>query len=683
MIEIFQKKAKELIKESPTVELNKIKIKILNEICKELINNYKLKNKKILLDNAFWLKLYTKTLFKKNSVLVHNLSKQLKEARLISSYSKVYTINSKFSSVNPLSRCFLQTNLRTYDIVLELREEIEKQLIDLELSLEKEILIYFYLELCFLQKIPREYYKYFNRSNLIKLDNKVAAVITLDSYKEFTPIKTIIFDVHTSEIFNEIFFIKATNIFDYNDYMFSEDIIFYEKEILRILNNKNISKKEFRQAIELEYQLNHSPLKLTINTFTNYPRLSLFEIEYLFPHSISKRLLDIEHKNMQVYRNHNPIENEEDEVSLDDYLDSDIELYDELKKIKKLPSDKKFTTYLNKWYRFINNNKNKEKKLTKMFEFCEFILKKADKRITKKIIQIKTMQGYLQVIFQYCFHHITINELNNDTIKLIYNNITNNDNLTIKSKRKYRRIINIFLSDAAQISLSKIKSIVNYNRSIVFTEELDKLINKLKYKDREYKDKILKLRRVIFVIFLNYTGLRKNELLSRTSRDIYFISGRTFVIDVNKRGITKINKYMNKKAVSLKNRNARRRIEFTIDNATHFNLVKKYFDLIEEQNLTFLFPGLNKSKSISKKRATSHKNIDEINSFLQETTKRYTTLHSFRHTYITNELNKLLSSENITISDIFELATKVGHCDPETTLSNYGHLDLIKLIYKL
>lgn len=682
MINTFKKNAQELISQGQTVELNKTKIKILNEICKELGKDYKLKNNKFLLDNEFWLRLYSKVLFKKNSVLVHNLSKQLKEARLISSDSKVYFINTKLSSINPLSRCFLQTNLGTYDNILELRDQIEKKLIDLELAIEKEILIYFYLELCFLQKIPKEYYKHFNRSNLIKLDKNVAAVITLDVYKGFTPIKTVLFDEKTSKIFSEIFFTNATNIFDYNDYIFSKDITFYEKEISKILKNNNLSRKEFTQAIQLEYQFNHSPLKLTINTFTDYPRLSLFELEHLFPKSIDKRLLDIEQKNMQIYRNHNPIENE-DEFSLDAYLDSDIELYDRLKKIKKMPSEKQFITYLNDWYNFINIKKYKEKKLTPLFNFCEFLLKKADKRVRKKPIQIKTLQGYLQIIFQYCFHHIVVNDLDEDTIKLIYNNLTNNDNLTIKSKRRYRRIVNVFLSGAAQISLTEIKSIVNYNRSIIFTQELDKLVNKLKYKDRGYKHKILNLRRMVYVILLYYTGLRKKELSSRTLKDIYFISDRTFVIDVNGAGISKINKYMDKKVVSLKNRNAQRRVEFTINNTKHFNLVKSYFDLVESLNLTFLFPRTNISSSISKKRAMSASTIDDISSILQGITKRYTPLHSFRHTYVTNEISKLTSNEQISQNDLFELITKIGHSSPEITFSTYAHLDLLKLIYKL
>ena len=131
----------------------------------------------------------------------------------------------------------------------------------------------------------------------------------------------------------------------------------------------------------------------------------------------------------------------------------------------------------------------------------------------------------------------------------------------------------------------------------------------------------------------------------------------------------------------MKNSNAKRAFEFEISNIKHLNIVKKYYYNIEKHGkVRFLFPDNTKNLDISKYRVMNISKINEINSILYDTTKRYTVIHSFRHTYATNEIKKILDKKDKRIEDMFDLIYRIGHGDPETTIRNYSHLSLLKII---
>ena len=130
------------------------------------------------------------------------------------------------------------------------------------------------------------------------------------------------------------------------------------------------------------------------------------------------------------------------------------------------------------------------------------------------------------------------------------------------------------------------------------------------------------------------------------------------------------------KIVSLKNSNAKRAFEFEINNSYHLKIVKNYIENLNNYKIKFLFPDITKNNKIYKYRVIKISKIDRINTILQKTTKRYTVIHSFRHTYVTNEIKKILSKKEKKIEDMYNLIYKIGHNDPETTIKNYAHLDL-------
>ena len=68
-------------------------------------------------------------------------------------------------------------------------------------------------------------------------------------------------------------------------------------------------------------------------------------------------------------------------------------------------------------------------------------MKKADKREKSfNNIKISTMKDYFSIAFKYAFNFIVAEgELNDQTIILINDNITHNQNLTIKTQKKIQK----------------------------------------------------------------------------------------------------------------------------------------------------------------------------------------------------------------------------------------------------
>lgn len=70
--------------------------------------------------------------------------------------------------------------------------------------------------------------------------------------------------------------------------------------------------------------------------------------------------------------------------------------------------------------------------------------------------------------------------------------------------------------------------------------------------------------------------------------------------------------------------------------------------------------------------------INNLSRELQLFTKRYTPLHSLRHTFATNYfLNNFQNIDSQFL--LFELSNILGHADPAVTLENYLHLDFLHL----
>ena len=683
------KKLKQKSKDSIKVYINSnekivsivriIYLKVLDEIFKNLDYKRHKRGKKIYFDYQLWVDLHNKEIFKKNGMLVHVFISKLIEEKLIARSSKIYPKNQMLLSINPLSKAFLHTDLNEFDRILDLRDKFIKDLINTTITINYEIQIYIYFRLFSLENIPLSYYSYMVRDNILHLNDNVAMVVQLEEHKEFIPLKTIIFNKSSSEILNSLFPKSSDiNLLNNNQYIFSNDFNYYENELKQYCKKYNLRIRDVKRIIELEMQLRISPLQLTLLKYTKHPNVSLLELDKLYPDSISSELLDIERNNLAIYRKY-PSRDEDDEIDIDKFLGTNYELYDKFKQLRKVPTKKGIKGYLTKSYLFIEANKHKEKQFTPIFNYVYLLLNEADSNYRKKPILPTTLQAYLQVIFEFCFNIIVTSPNIEDAIKRIDNKIRNSD-YAPDVQVKYQNRINDYLLDEMDMKMEKINPIIHYNRSIVFEDELDKLIAKLKYRDKVYTCEILKSSRAVYSILAYYSGLRKNELRSRQLRDFYKTTENKFILDVNKKGIIKINKHLSDSdKISLKNRNAKRRVEFSIDNKRHLKIVEEYYELITQEKVTFIFPNITKRQIAAKKRAVANTKLEDINKLLQKTTGRYTVIHSFRHTYATNEMVKILNKEDKSINDIFDLIQRIGHGDPEIMLSYYVHLDLIKI----
>lgn len=585
-----------------------------------------------------------------------------------------------------------------------------------------------------LEKIPNSYYQYLKRDNILYLNNNIILVVKEDykdsvrnlkhefnnvnaeiikqsnellncnkEMKNFIPLHKIIFNEFTSNIFKNIFPKKPSGLLDSNEYIFSKEYDFYDKELSKYLNKNELKVKTVKDSIKFEYLLKNTPLKLTLKTYFKYPPISLLEIEKLYPNTVSNIFLEIEKNNTKIYRKNNKEfdkkDDIDDELDIDKILDTNYELYEKLKELLKLKEGEKkdikffsddnyyFSDYLKRNYLFIKRNKNKEKKLTPIFNYVEKTLKKSDKKNDGDILP-KTLQQYLRILFYYCFDIIVKSPNYEEALKRIDYKLKNS-NLNPNVQIKYQNIIRDFLNEELGLETSKIKSTVNCSRSIIFEDELDKTVDTLiKIDKKKYNSSyILTHRRAVFVILSYYTGLRKGELVSRTLNDLIHLKkeedSNKFYIYINNEGINKINNEEGEKIVSLKNKNATRSFEFEITNKKYLGIVKKYYNQLKTKNITFLFPRRIFSESVSRNRVIKLNEIDKINTILQKITNRYVVIHSFRHTYATNEVRKILNNSNKKIDDIYDLVARMGHNDVETTISNYVHLDFYDLANKI
>ena len=583
------------------------------------------------------------------------------------------------------------------DRTIELRNNLLLELTnydfcnDKDKNLEYEEKLFRFLILFLVDKIPNTYFKYLNRKNILYVNGKVLFVIKEGEENGFIPLNVIIFDRFTSSILEQIFPKNADSLFKVHEKFFSEDYDFYYDKLIKYCKKNELIIKNIKNNIRVEYLINNTPLSLILRSSMNHPKISLFEIEKLYPNTVSKELLEIESNNYKIYRNINQdeIDNASENVDdfdeeIDDELDLKTELnikfdvYEKLIGIVKIPDNyKSIPKYVKDWNDFMNVKKNQDDRLIPIFNHLKYLL---NKLLIKEILP-KTLYGYLRVLFDHCFG-IFIKAVNLEDAIRSYDSKLKNSGLSPDVQIQYQSRILFFYKQEFNLSFNKITTVINYNRSVVFEDELDRVVKKLIYADKKlYKDEILINRRAVFVILAYYSGLRKGELFSRLFKDFSYVGDNKFNIDVNRKGINIINKYIGKKIVSLKNSNAKRAFEFEITNTKHLNIVKKYYDNLEKNGkVRFLFLADTINLTISKYRVISISKLNEINYILQDTTKRYTVIHSFRHSYVTKEIQKLLEKKDKRIEDIFDLIYRVGHGEPETTIKNYAHLGLIKVL---
>lgn len=674
-----------------------ISIKMIEQIAKyyskELQQENIPKSKKIKFTLGLWMEMSKKDLFKKHSTVAHILSRKLREKRIVAASSMLYPKNLKFLSANPLSDAFLHVDLGVYDDVVGYRDKVIENLMSCDPDSENFLLeLMLYLRNFHLEQIPKRYFKYLWHRNYYKLGDMGAFIFAMERLEDYQPIEIFMLDEKISPVFDRIY--NESNPTGY-DCFFPKNPDVYDSAIRQELqrNLPGVAVSQIKRSIRFEYQWHNTPLALTLRLSKSHPRLSVLEIKKIYPDFDVPELLEIERRNIDTYRKLDTrSEEEEDEPPLHTRLLENLETYDALKRVVNVPLDsKEFSKYLKKWQKFLARHKEKEDKggvLYKIMDFTEILLDKADPGQSVKPIKPKTLKEYLRISFQYAFRYIVAEgAINEEAIKSIEEGIVYNDSLTLVTQRKYKRVVNIFLRRETDYkSLKEIETVVNIRRSVVFKEELDKIIERLVKEasqniKRKTDNQFLKSHKnAVFVLLLYYSGCRKNELRSRLVRDIVHIPEKDFTIDVNKDGLKRLKRTEGDKGQSLKSSAARRRVRFQISDDKHLEIIKRYLSIVEKKGYLFLFPEYNpKTNRHYKKRAVKEGSLNRLGKVLQEVTRRYTPLHSLRHSYATNQLEYICESKSHRLEDLFEITNKIGHGDPSVTINHYMHIDLLRL----
>jgi len=435
-----------------------------------------------------------------------------------------------------------------------------------------------------------------------------------------------------------------------------------------------------RREIDIDYQLESTPLHYTLQKETFYPHTNYLELVSQYSNILkNQEYIAIELDNIKKQRRHVIIEEDEiEELTIKMYLKLELSAYEEFKKFKqykKIDSKKDHEAYITRLDKFILKHKDSFE-FSKMFYYIKYlVIKSKFDAASQEKLAINTIYSKLCILYSRCFD-IIVKEgrLDVDVQETIKNKIDNLDKEGTRSK--YYGIINPFLNlYGFSIDYSNKKVIRYARRSLIFKKELDQLFVMSTKRDAELYSlntlivsrRVIVYQRFIFCMLLYYTGLRESALWSRAVRDIFIKKQGTIIIDVSKNEIAK----------SFKTYSAKRRIEFTIDDQKYLEIFQEYLQYLEENSIKYLFPKISNDKRFIKKWIQDLKYFIKSADMLKEITNRYVSLHSFRHTFVTKNIRSLLQKTNKNKNDFYNFVNMVGHLGPEVTLRYYSHIDYI------
>lgn len=651
---------------------------------------------KIIFTNHIITQMLRKEILVKNSIETGQVFEYLRKMKIISKRSQKFPKTNKHNDVNQLTSCISRVDFSVYENILDLRDEILQIILNESDESTRELYLFYYLRLFSIKSYKKDVYENFSRTHIHNLNGTVVLIYDIQHSEEYREVKIVYFDRKLNDVLRDIFFNKSENLFDKTDHYFEKGLNYFNNKLSDFLKDncekitgmsigvyKEESLKDLIQnQIQVEYQLYSTPVNITLEKHTLFPQTNYLELMKLFPEIIKeKKYEQIELENINKQRQHFTEEEEEDyiaELDLADYLNINTDAYIEFrdfKKFNKIDSRREYESYEKRLQKFIAKNKNSFIFPQMFYHLQNIISKSKFCKDSQEKLAASTIYGQLNILFHACFQ-IIIKEgrLDVTVIEIIEQYIDKYTNK--KTKDKYLGIINPYLNIFGfHIGANKGKNIVYARKSLILKKELDSLFELLVKEDsKKYNVNLLSsegrffvYQRFIFCMLMYYSGLRESELWSRGTRDTYIL-GNEVVIDVN----------TNKLVKKFKTQSAKRRVEFKIDDERYFDIFKEYLGLLEERDIKYLFPDISSANKISKKEVQSISYFLTCNLILQKITGRYTSLHSFRHTYVTNNLRKLtLKKNNIQKKDLYNLVNMIGHLGPDVSLRYYTHIDYV------
>jgi integrase len=684
ILDLFER-LKEFAKQTSNPQ-HKKQITVLIKVLDEHQNEIKVSYGKAVLDISIYRKLAQRKAFnqypQQASILTHNLVKK----RIISNKTKPYPKDSKFNSPNRLTKPFLETYLPDYDKVMQLKDHIVKKMTQISGG-NKLFYMYCYLRYFHYYPLPKESMYKISRNTLFHRNGHYFLVYGFNGYERFNPITICMLEPLIGKSIN-MYFKETKDITEHIDHLYEENDHSYEDRFKKLMNKLEITIHQIVNVIGLDIQMNKSPMMLTLLHSRLHPKIAADELNVLFPDLLPNTVLIPHRKNIEYYfGNIHEEEDDLDEPNIVDYLERGLDYYDELKLAVKFTDHQEVTdNQLIKMLSRINAINGDEEILPLIKDHLIFMI---EKKLHGDVTKTKTLKEYIRIAFSYCYIHI-VNEgvLNAKVIRKIDAAITSN-RLTLQTQRRYKRIVNEFLQRSShEKSLDRVQSLINIRRSYIFKEEFDQILELIKNEEVKKKQvlgskKIAVAIKQVFLIFSYYGGFRKTELRSRRLIDVDFIGDNEIIINVSESSMKETMKSTGEKELSLKSNSAVRRVRFKISDNYHYGVVRDYLNILEKGKYKFLFPAMNESGTFAKKHVITNAFLDDLSEKVQTITKRYTPLHSLRHTYATNELIKILKGDQHDLFALYELSTKMGHADPGVTIDNYLHIEVALLMTML
>lgn len=431
----------------------------------------------------------------------------------------------------------------------------------------------------------------------------------------------------------------------------------------------------------------HTPVEYSIHNKSIHPPMLCFnEIKALFPTCIENGIDSAEAKLIDnaMVRASTLDEKYEDDDFLEDDTEAwwsyaDMVAFKELLKSRKSLDKAILENALNELEIYIENANSSNDVHSKMiFEFLHYLVGRLQ---GKGKIKHKTFKNYFSALRIHLFNKVkNLEDPKNYEIQKIIRHLEKNK-YKKKSIFKIRYLIRRFYRFHSHQGINIDISLNSYSKSMVFDFEIDSILDAIEEDfynknafGREGKwIRLQLLQQKVIVLLAFYTGMRKKEVLSRLWKD-FMIFGNEIIVDVNNEGMKLL-------GWNLKTRNAKRKISVHITNLNHLTLIKKWYELRSSALKNgYLFVSLKSNGHPKIKVAISETVIEVFNTIIANITKRYCTFHSLRHSFATYSFLKIMQNQQNFPYAIIDLAVKLGHETPETTINTYVHYDVVQLL---
>lgn len=431
--------------------------------------------------------------------------------------------------------------------------------------------------------------------------------------------------------------------------------------------------------------LSSSPAQAVIAYDRNaVSKLTISELNVLHPNKVPEHLLIQELERVLYAQKRPDYDKESSENEASTFSIKDLDKLQELLKIKTTSEfRKKIGIVKNELLKYeADSESTVHGKL--IVSYIAWLLERVEQR---NKMAVSTFKGYIGLLEKHLFTNVEdLSQLQPSELDKIIDGLYRHE-YKGKSIRKIRALIAIFFRHHKQNHKMANIDTSSVPKSLIFREELVQVLEHIANtvgqdtlrQGKNSRFYMLEIQALIIIAF--YTGLRKSELRSRLLQDINLYGNKIYV-DVNSDGLKRLD-------LKLKTSNAKRRVGAVIEDAEHLHILNDFLGLRDRigSKSKFMFlkvdekeisdGGTTHIKYFVKSKPLPEIEFDNITDILQSLTGRYVTFHSFRHAYASYEVKKIIENPSSNPHQLIDLAIRMGHESPETTLKVYTHRSVL------